>query len=97
MLQCSHAQGQPLGTHGRPHSNGSMSSVGTRVQQNSNSICLWGGQKPPALPSLLPAPQVTDPGPFHLSGGKNTECQGPTRLYLSLLGVCMVLCPLGRG
>lgn len=97
MLQRSHAQGQPLETHGRSHSDGSMSSVGTWAQQNSKRTCLWGGQNPPALPSLSPAPQVTDPGPFHLSGGKTTKYQGPTRLYLSLLGVCMVLCPLGRG
>lgn len=50
-------------------------------------------ETPPALPALW----VMDPGPFHLSRNKTTECQGPTRLYLSLLGVCMVLCPLGRG
>lgn len=97
MLQCCCARGQPSGTHGRPRSNGSLHSMGTWAQQNSDGTCLWGGQKPPTLPTLSPAPRATDPGPFHLSRGKNTKRQGPTRLYLSLLGVCMVLCPLGRG
>lgn len=73
-------------THGRPHSDGSLSSVGA-AKQGQASFTGWAETSQPGM----------DPGPFQLSRNKTTKCQGPTQLYLSLLGVCMVLCPLGRG
>lgn len=97
MLWHSHVQGQPSGTHGRPHSNGPRPPWAHGHSKTATGLIYVVGRNPPTLPTLLPALRVTDPGPFHLSGGKNTKCQSPTRLYLSLLGVCMVLCPLGRG
>lgn len=62
MLRHSHVQGQPSGTHGRSHrrshSNGPLSSMGTRAQRNSDKTYLCGGLKPghpqPSQPCCQP-------------------------------------------
>lgn len=87
MIQHSQEWGQPWGDS---HSDGSLSSVGAAKVP---SLFYGVGRNPSTLPAL----GVMNPSPFHLSRNKNSKLQGPSRLYLSLLGVCMVLCPLGRG